>query len=520
MFNSIIMHAKKYKLHQIKTKEILIISVFLSAYLKYDVFLDIKPATNNLYYEALQNHFFSYFKYYHTKAVGFVIEDKILLLFFGLNNILTSKFIVSSLFSILSVVLVYRSMIKIRVNNIFALLFTVLWAYLLFKYDLWRSNSNHDGMNPFIISLYCYSSLLIIANSKINIGITLHSVSIVLLYLYIPSSPLFVLITIIFFLLVRYYDKSKLSYKHLISILLVIFIVQILPLKNVLHHNIFTTSSVLGQNSLQKIAYFHFNRMNNKLIDSDLPKWYKQCWESSKVYDNSVVPWIGPVYGLCGLKLNTTHESGEFYEIDKIYFERMISGLPKDSEVRKSILKDFIIEEHEPWKLAGGVTESNRKFSIEYGKESLNFLKILILDNKKYSLDLTLDNIFRSINYNGFYYDYEPDINRHSFVRNIILDYIWNLLNILSLLVLISSFTFPLIIAFINKNVILKFCPNIPYYLIISFCFSMNLSIFAFFTCCDNVRMSIGYIQIPIIFGSILFTYALNSIAPLNQQNK
>ena len=30
-----------------------------------------------------------------------------------------------------------------------------------------------------------------------------------------------------------------------------------------------------------------------------------------------------------------------FNEIDKSYFERLISGLPKDSEVRKSILKDL-----------------------------------------------------------------------------------------------------------------------------------------------------------------------------------
>jgi len=51
MFNNIVIHVKKYKLHQIKTKELLIIFDFMSAYLKYDVFLNIISATNKLYAE-------------------------------------------------------------------------------------------------------------------------------------------------------------------------------------------------------------------------------------------------------------------------------------------------------------------------------------------------------------------------------------------------------------------------------------------------------------------------------------
>jgi len=454
---------------------------------------------NTYYLDALNNHFFEFMYFFHTKPLGILIYHKLSLLMFG--NLYTGAFILTSFLDCLTALLVFLSLQSLNVNKYVSIIASINIAIVTLAWEYWRQSLHFDHPNIFMFTFFSWC-LINFYNDHNKNNLLILIISCCLLGLF--NSMGFIIIPFVLVLLLFLIKKTyKINFKIISLLFSPILLILILCFKNYFNVGVFAPSSVGGQNAMQFSSMWEKPLLDKLVKKSNLPKWWHLCYEQgSKVYPEIKI--LGSLYGTCYKK-----------EEDKSLLKDFLRN-NNNQTILDKIKKDELDLLKKPWLFHGGIPESSSRLSAEYGKLSLKvwpiFLStepILFITQFRTSLKIFLSGM-------SFFYsnDYEPQhIPRNDYVRFAgKVSYIIAFFGIFILFISPISIVYSLI-----KKDKLNINTLVPIYLLSVVFWSFAILTIAL-TCCENSRMYVSIFSLPYILGVFSINHIL-SIFNIKSQN-
>ena len=477
------------------------------------------------YIQALNENFFEYFIFFHTKPIGVIIRDKISLLLF--NDIIFGNFLILSLLNIITVLLVYKIFRLIGLKKAISIFVCVLVSCNFSYWEYWRFplGGHFDHLNPFLFTLFSYSLFCYLSNKTFGNSILIGIASSTLIMFHSVS---FYIIPCILFFLFMCEDKTKKTVPIIMVYLIIpTLVILSLGIKNLNSANVFASSSLGGINGLQYISTMNSDPMRVFTKDIETPKWWSFCYNNSTLIENA--PNVGKIFGMCFKGISDFEKIKDSNKICDFKLLKTFLINNDNTNLLNKLLKDEKECSEKPWKYSGGVLESNFRISSEYGKIGQNlWIKTLLEYPLEFidKFDLTTELFFKG----PFWFTsklYEPQLRVYPDIFNIpsiilgwilkIGSYLSLLIPILLLLRIIKSFLRlknPVIEINLFFSKYLENCKeslNIPI-LLISLMFLINTILTNIVTCCENQRMFVSIWILPLIvffFITMNFKYYL-----------
>ena len=323
--------------------------------------------SETLYSMAIQEHFFNFVYYFHTKPIGVPIRDFISMNIFG--NIQIGNFVFTSILDCFATILIYVLLIRLKTQNIFAFLLGIVWSLGLISWEYWRQSSHFDHLNVFLVSFFVWAlyeqfksprfSRNMIASVAGGILVLFHSMALFLV-------PVFLVII----------QKGTIfSIKYIKTCSLVLAIPSVIILlaagKNLVQFGVPATSTVGGQNAMRFTSY-ELPKITSFVEQHNYPEWWLWCFNNGmEQWEDPVGRYVGAVSGQCFRDRN-----GKY---DFALLKQKLIELGEDG-LTSIVQQDQIVAQTTPWLLAGGVIESNTRFAIEYGKVSGSVWKDFLIE--------------------------------------------------------------------------------------------------------------------------------------------
>ena len=307
------------------------------------------------YLEALTNHFWEYLCWFHTKPVGSLLVDKLLLEVVGSGQIVRTRFFLVSALDGASVFFLFAIAIRCRINRLLAFLICVGWVGALNVFDFWRIGSHFDHFNVFLISAFSWSLLRYIQVHTIG---WLAASTIGLLLFYAPAVALPVLLLPVFLL-----DRAPFRRRRLLSYFAAVGVALfVLVGKNGYNVGGYSTSTVSAQNRIQ-FSYFMFgtDRLKQRIESGNYPDWFKWCSAYAASSGPEDRAHVRLIYGMCN------RDAKEHYDYDSL---RTYLAHNPNPEILNAVDKDRLVLSTKPWLFAGGVPEMNSFFAMRLSQWS------------------------------------------------------------------------------------------------------------------------------------------------------
>ena len=470
---------------------------------------------NSLYFFVLKNHFFDYIYYYHTKPIGIPIFHYLTLIVFGGDSINKWSFLTISVLDSFSPAFVLLCFLRLKLPPLFSLVIVSTWSLGLITWEHWRGSGHFDHFNVFLFSFYIWAFYRSYKSASMRKNL-IFGIASGLLILFSSFGPLIVLLTLILFV-----PRSLVNNKRLIIVrtLIPLAVFILAGGKNYFQFGIPTTSTISGQNMLQFVAaeMDHLDYLDGNLkkqnpfeefiLQNEYPEWWLWCFNSGMKngIQTATERFVNSISGLC------------IYDLDKRYnFDLLEEKLRQLNEKRllAIIHKDKITVEKKPWLFYGGITESNTRFAIEYGKISSEVWKDFIVKKPIMFITRYLKSFvlfMRGVIFLGDNKYYEPKL-RSNVVR-------------------IAGFAIaPFLLVGIMSAFILVFARVIKYFLrnnelslflkyddqnimiissIILIIYSLVINMI---TCCENERMFVSISPIALIIGGYYSYFIVNIV--------
>lgn len=318
------------------------------------------PENDSSYYFALSEHFIDYVYHAHTKPIGSHLRDFISLTYFG--NITLGNFILTSVSSVISSVMIYLLLKTLRLGNGTAFFSGLLFSLGIIGWEYWRTASHFDHLNVFLFTMMIWTMGLHLKKSTL-ITAAMLSVSGGLLVLF--HSMAVILVPIICIASQRFSRRFRnLLLLTIVSLAIPLILISFTVGKNYYQFEILGTSSVMGQNMLQYASLGKLEQLEGLIDAGSYPEWWEWCFRNGSSVINGR-PLSDAIYGKCIYKDRGIPIAGyDFTGLEKYLNEK------KEMELLKTIEQDRSDVISKPWLFTGGIWESSTRFSIEYGKIS------------------------------------------------------------------------------------------------------------------------------------------------------
>lgn len=449
---------------------------------------DIPENRSLSFYEiAVERYFIDYLTYYHTKPLGMLIVDKFILLF--TEQVVYGRLLLISVLDILASLILFHFLQRIHSHVILNITIAFIFSFTLIGWEFWRKSYHFDHANVFLFLLVGWTYFELIRNLNIKTAVNF-SLSIVVLSLFhalgfIIAFGLVALVTM---------NNAQALNKKVIAVLLISIVFTNLPnLKNYIQVGVFAPSTVGGHNAFQLVSNASLDHTNSLINTSIAPEWWKWCYREAVNKDLNV---YNGIYGQCFDHDKTKAVSN----LDFSKMRQVAVDLNEDNLVA-IIENDLETAATRPWRLVGGVNESNTRFSVEYGKIGYLLWIDAIMNNPKHIITLIGKTIIDSIRGSLIMYkvNYEP---RHQ-TDNVMVKAAGFIIGWMAILGLVAS-TFwvtlnfaRMVFALLNQGPPVGACEQ--FYLGVGLLSWGVIVTFAMTTCCENPRMTFPLVGLSIV---------------------
>ena len=450
----------------------------------------------NFYEIALERYFIDYITYYHTKPIGMLIVDKLILLFTG--QVAYGRLILISVLDIFASFILFRFLQRIHSNSKLNIIITFIFSVTLIGWEFWRKSYHFDHANVFLFLLVSWAYFEFIRTLNIKSAV-IFSLSLVVFSLF-HSLGFIIALGLVTLSMIN--NTTALNKKVLAVLLTSIVFINLPNLKNYMQAGVFAPATVGGQNAFQLATSASLDHTNSLVNASDAPEWWKWCYR--KAVNKELNVYHG-IYGQCF----DYEETKSAVNLDFSSMRRVAVDLNEDDLVA---IIDYDLETAatRPWRLVGGVNESNTRFSVEYGKIGYSLWIDAMLNNPKHITSVigaTIDDSIRS-SLIMYKVNYEP---QHQ-TDNALVKATGFIIGWMAILGLMAS-TFWVTVNF--KHMVLALLHRGPslgaseqYHLSVGLLSWGVIVTFAMTTCCENPRMTFPLVGL----STVTFYYTIQQL--------
>lgn len=361
---------------QTKTTRLIILLVLLGILLRGTNFFlfgnhYLQSGSDPLYITAIKDHLLEYLLYFHTKPIGTIFRDALSLALFGSENIALGNLIFTSILDCFATAFVFLTLISLRIPALFAFLLSILWSVALIAWEYWRLSSHFDHLNVFLFSFFAWTLCWRYFQTNRLITDLTAGFSGGLLILFHSVAPMLVPILLILTQQRPTFEGRclrKLFVAFIIPFLLILFTSG----KNFIQFGIPTTSTIAGSTAMQFVSLYRLDKLTAFVNQHDYPQWWRWCYTTgSNNYSDDIGKCSGALYGQCFKSPNGQYSFSQL--------EEKLIALGENS-LYQIVQQDRLVAQEAPWKLSGGVGESNTRFAIEYGKVSGRVWKDFLIE--------------------------------------------------------------------------------------------------------------------------------------------
>ena len=350
--------------------------------------------TEKLFFSAMTANFKDYF-YFTTQIppASYLINAAVFFVF-GIKTAIHIRafLLLVAIMNIVSVGLLFKTMLKSGVNSVIAFCLLGLFSTVLIPYELWRQGMHYDHYTIFFTSLFVWSLAglikeednipnqlwvavaggLLVSQSAVNSAVVPFSIILILLFLFVPKKK-----------------YRKLFGCFIITVSLPLIALVLISKKNLSVGQVSLTSNKGGPAMMmvvQRAYNYDVKEIRSLMKESGAPDWY--LW----TYDHATKPidpktgkgyehWINlaQAFGICFFSTDSSKGKGTW----QFNFDPLIYYLKKNGPANliSSVEADADDAVNRPYRFAGYSPELSPRWIGIYGDVSKKIFFKAILKN-------------------------------------------------------------------------------------------------------------------------------------------
>ena len=504
-------------------KSITVFSIaFLLLHILYITTLDSSLFYNKFtdsYYLALDKHFFEFIWFFHTKTIGIPILNKLFIMLSSGKNIFLSAYTWNVLISYWSFIFILKTFYILSSNklHIMITIFSIALLIAFLPFELWNV-THFDHSNMVLFAMLAYGISLLVFNN-IYKSLPYIMLSLFLLTLFHSMAILIIVITFTSMFLINYLKKNKALLLLSICFVFLLSTNLLTMAKNYINTKTFSSSTVLGQNLMQRTnRAVKGDDYYNLAHSANMPQWWLACFDDalkndnifknntniSYKYDMSIMKLIRANYGYC-----FTYPEPFTRNLDLV--KEKLKNIDIPLHVREALESDIINLKNKPWIFSGGIDESNHLFvSLYQNKGKDIFLEALM----QYPLSMVYEigkTVIHMTRFGGLF----PDSYQLQFYHgNIIIKILSITLSVMLFIgIIIGVILTPIFLHNIYKNYkALRGLDNFKIFFVIIASLMISLVLLtSIITCCENPRMMVSFFSLSMIISVASYIYIANT---------
>ncbi len=473
------------------------------------------------YYLALDKHFFEFIWFFHTKTIGIPILHKFFTIMSASKNVFFIAYIWNILVTYLSFLFILKTLHILFSNKKYLTtitIFSIVLSVVFLPFELWRV-THFDHSNMVLFSILAYGiSLLVFDNIHKSLPYVI--LSLFLLALFHSMAILVMVLIFIFIFIINYLRKTKQLSLLLVCFIFLLSINFLIMTKNYINTGVFSSSTVLGQNLMQRTTRaVKGDDYYNLAYSTNMPKWWIACFYDALKNDNifkenpnksyqynlSIMKLIRANYGYCFTRPDPFTRDSNFVKVK-------LENIDTPLYVKEVLELDITNLKNKPWIFSGGVSGSNQLFASLYQNKGK---RIFLQAWMQYPLNMAYETaitIIHMTRFGGLFpYSYEPQFYHGSIIIKILSIM---LSVVLFIGIIVSVILTPIFFYNVYKNYKKSGMLNnfkVFFIIITSLVISLVL-LTSIITCCENPRMMVSFFPISTIISIMSYIYLYTNI--------